>query len=58
MSYKPEVTTDDSGKWYSNALRFATREAAETYVRNLAMRWTAVRETRVIECDEREGDQT
>jgi len=52
MSYKPEVQTDDSGKWYSNALRFATKEEAEANVRDLMMRWFAVRETRATECDD------
>lgn len=49
MSFAPEVTADDSGKWYGNALRFATREEAEANVRDLSMRWFAVRETRVVE---------
>lgn len=52
MSWKPEVIADNSGKWVSNMLRFATREEAEQYVYDLAMRWTAVRDTRVVECDE------
>lgn len=51
MSYKVEVIADSSGEWAGNALRFATRESAETYARNLAWRWTAVRDTRVVECD-------
>jgi hypothetical protein len=29
MSFKPEVQTDSTGKWYGNALRFGTREEAE-----------------------------
>ena len=52
MSFKPEVQTDDTGKWYANALRFGTREEAEANVRDLMMRWLAVRETRVLECDD------
>lgn len=52
MSYKPEVQTDSSGKWYGNALRFATREEAEANVRDLMMRWFAVTDTRVVESDE------
>lgn len=52
MSYKAEVIADSSGKWCSNMLRFATREAAERYVEGLAWRWTAVRETRVVESDD------
>src|SRR5437660_6176058 len=49
MSFKPEVIADSSGKWCGNALRFATREEAEANVRDLMMRWFAVRETRVVE---------
>ena len=51
-SYKPEVIADSSGKWCGNALLFATREEAEIYVRDLSMRWLAVRDTRVIESEE------
>jgi hypothetical protein len=52
MSFKPEVIADASGKWCGNALRFATREEAEANVRDLMMRWFAVRETRVVESDD------
>jgi hypothetical protein len=52
MSFRPEVQTDGTGKWYGNALRFATRAEAETQVADLMMRWTAVRDTRVVESDD------
>lgn len=52
MSWKPEVIADSSGEWCGNALRFATKEEAEANVANLAMRWLAVRETRVVESDD------
>ena len=52
MSWKPEVIADNSGKWTGNAVRLATKEEAERYVADLSMRWTAVRETRVVENDE------
>jgi hypothetical protein len=52
MSFKPEVIADSSGQWCGNALRFATREEAEANVRDLMMRWFAVRETRVVESDD------
>ena len=52
MSFKPDVIVDTSGKWCGNALRFATREEAEANVRDLMMRWFAVRETRVVESDD------
>ena len=52
MSWKPEVIADSSGKWCGNALRFATKKEAEDNVFNLMMRWTLVRETRVVESDD------
>lgn len=50
MAWRPEVIADETGKWCGNALRFATKEEAEANVRDLMMRWFAVRETRVVEC--------
>jgi hypothetical protein len=50
MSFKAEVIADASGQWTSNALRFATEQEAKIYVDDLFMRWTAVRESRVVEC--------
>jgi len=47
-SWAPEVIADGSGVWAGNALRFATRGEAEDNVRDLFMRWTLVRETRVV----------
>ena len=52
MSFIPEVQTDSSGKWYGNALHFATYEEAESNVRDLASRWFAVRAMRVSESDD------
>jgi rubrerythrin len=52
MSFKPEVIADDSGKWTANALRFETEKEAALYNGDLSMRWTAVREIRVVECDD------
>jgi hypothetical protein len=52
MSWKPEVIADGSGKWSGNALRFATYAEAKEYVLDLALRWSAVREVRVIESDD------
>jgi hypothetical protein len=48
-SWKTEVIADHTGKWCGNALRFATKEEAEAYVRDLAYRWTLVTDTRVNE---------
>jgi hypothetical protein len=52
MSWAPEVIADSSGKFCGNGLRFATRAEAEANVLALAMRWTLVRDTRVVERDE------
>ena len=52
MSWAPEVIADNSGKWAGNALRFATKEEAEANVANLAARWLAVIDTRVVESDD------
>lgn len=49
MTWKVEVIADDSGKWVGNLLRFESKAVAEQYAMDLAMRWTAVRETRVVE---------
>lgn len=51
-SYKVEVLADSSGVWCANGLRFATAEEAATYGTDLAWRWTAVREYRVVASDE------
>jgi len=47
-SWAPEVIADDSGKWAGNGLRFATREAAEAWAKDLSYRWFLVRETRAV----------
>jgi hypothetical protein len=46
------VQADSTGQWYSNALRFASREEAAAYVVELSCRWTAITEMRVTECDD------
>lgn len=51
-SWKPEVIADDSGKWCPNGLAFANRADAEAWVSDLACRWFAVRETRVVPSDD------
>jgi hypothetical protein len=47
-SWAPEVIADSSGKWCGNALRFATWGEAQDNVSDLSMRWTLVRDTRVV----------
>lgn len=52
MSWKPEVQTDNTGKWYGNALRFATEAEAKANAEDLMLRWMAVREIRATESDD------
>jgi hypothetical protein len=52
MSWKPEVQTDETGKWYGNALRFATEKEARDSAEDLMMRWFAVHSTRATECSD------
>jgi hypothetical protein len=47
MSYAPEVMVE--GKWSSNGLRFATREEAERWGRDLLMRWFVPTDSRAVE---------
>ena len=49
MSYKVEVLPSKLDKWVSNSLRFNTEKEAESYAVHLINRWTAVRETRVVQ---------
>jgi hypothetical protein len=51
-SFKPEVRVGRSETWSGNAVRTATREEAEHYVRDLCMRWTSTSDWRVIESDD------
>ena len=52
MSWKSEVIADSTNTWCGNALRFATPAEARDYVWDLSMRWTLVRDIRVVESDE------
>lgn len=49
MSYTVQVTADSTGKWYGNSLHFATSQEATWYASDLSWRWTAVRDTRIVE---------
>jgi hypothetical protein len=46
--WRVEVIADLSGKWCSNRKRYATKPEAEDAARNLASRWTAVTDWRVM----------
>ena len=51
-SFRLEVQTEVHGKWTFNALRFGSKEEANSYGRDLWARWSSVREWRVTECDD------
>jgi hypothetical protein len=51
MKFKVEVLADSTGNWVGNQVKFDTREEAEAYGNDLAGRWTAVREWRVVEIE-------
>jgi len=47
--YKVEVQViGEEGQWVGNAMRYATEAEAEAAARDLAGRWTAVTEWRVV----------
>lgn len=52
VSWKAEVQADESGEWTGNMMRFPTKKSAEEYALNLASRWTAVRNWRVLPSDD------
>ena len=53
MPWKAEVkTAGDIDNWSGNACVFETKDEAETYVLDLALRWTAVSDTRTVPTDE------
>lgn len=52
MSFKPEVSTDSSGKFYGNALAFATEQEAKDNAHDLFMRWMLCTGHRAVESDE------
>lgn len=47
--FEVEVIADNSGTWAGNALTFKTIDEAEAYATGLSLRWTAVRQWRVID---------
>ena len=46
-SWQAEMNPYSDNKYYPNAIRLPTREEAEAYACDLALRWTAVHEWRV-----------
>lgn len=51
-SWKAEVLVAGEKDFVSSAVRLATKEEAESYAFDLAMRWLAVKDWRVVESDE------
>ncbi len=56
IKFKIEVLADSSGKWATNMMIFNTAEEAGVYARDLARRWTLVRDWRIIEVEIIEPD--
>jgi hypothetical protein len=51
-SYAVEIVAHGEDQWCGGGLRLGTRAEAEAYGRDLARRWTAVKETRVVESED------
>jgi hypothetical protein len=51
-SFKVEVIADSSGQWAGNGCRYRTADEAERSAIDLASRWLAVREWRVVHSDD------
>lgn len=49
--FKVEVRVRNEQSFNSNALRFETREEAESYAKDLYSRWIAVEEYRLVEME-------
>jgi hypothetical protein len=47
-SWAVEVIADASGKWCGNGMRYPTYRAADAAGYGLSLRWTLVREYRVV----------
>ncbi len=54
MKYKAEMQVVNDDKWYSNALRFDTRQEAEDYAIDLYSRWLSTTGYRVVECHQKD----
>ncbi len=54
MKYKAEMQVVNDDKWYSNALRFDTRQEAEDYAIDLYSRWLSTTGYRVVECNQKD----
>jgi hypothetical protein len=52
MSWKVEVVVDDSGEWEGDPLRFETEREALAYARDLELRWSAVRDKRLVKSED------
>jgi len=52
MSWKVEFVMDDSGEWIGDPLRFNTEQEALAYARDLEFRCSAVRDKRLLRCEE------
>jgi hypothetical protein len=51
-SWRVEVMADDSGEWEGDPFRFETWREALAYARDLELRWSAVRDRRIVRSEE------
>ena len=47
--YRVEVQVDDNGNWIGNNRQFTTIEKATTYALDLRMRWSDVKQWRIVD---------
>lgn len=52
MSYKVEVIADSTGKWIGNGVRYTSEGEATNAAMDLAGRWYAVRDWRVVKSED------
>jgi len=56
MNWKVELIVDDTDEWEGGSLRFDTEQEALAYARDLELRWSAVRDKRIVKSEDPAGD--
>ena len=56
MNWKVELIVDDTDEWEGDSLRFDTEQEALAYARDLELRWSAVRDKRIVKSEDPAGD--
>jgi len=52
MTWKVELIVDDSNEWEGDSQRFDTELEALAYARDLELRWSAVRDKRIVKSED------